>query len=338
MMRCTRRSLNFSVAAALPLAALAPTRLWAATLLDQVERHFLQQPANSAVVQLTFHPASGSLAIGYESGQIDVWDGGGAAKPLTFRAHRVRANRIQFARSGDHLLSNSYFDDETRVWDVHSGLLLHTIPKTSGPVIDIGSERIVVVASSNALHLYEHASHRLSPPAVPAMTGVPVSLASHAATNTVAVGTASGTLDLWRVDGDSIRAEVWRLASARPATTGDWIVGTGFSADGRSVYSVSRSGVIAEWSVERLERKRTIQSSLGFVHTARFKSDNIAAIAGTVARSGVEGGALELLALDQGHSIGLHRDMSTQAMLAFVPARKLLVVISKGQLLRIPTQ
>jgi hypothetical protein len=96
--------------------------------------------------------------------------------------------------------------------------------------------------------------------------------------------------------------------------------------------------VIAEWSVERLERKRTIQSSLGFVHTARFKSDNIAAIAGTVARSGVEGGALELLALDQGHSIGLHRDMSTQAMLAFVPARKLLVVISKGQLLRIPTQ
>jgi len=345
----TRRSIALGVMATLPLALIRPNRAWGQAqasppqasavdpknerLLQQVEWR-LQQAGGSRVVELSFHAPSGKLAIGYESGSIEAWTGADA--PVVVPAHRGRANSIRFGPIGDYFISNSYFDDATRIWDARTGAPLHVIPGTRGPVSETSLDGIFVVAGSSALHLYDHASRRLSPPAVPAPSGVPLSLAWHAATKSVAMGTASGTLDLWRVDGSGVRAEVWRAGTARPYATGDWIVATGFSRDGRAAYTVTRSGVLAEWSLEPLERKRTIPLGLRFVHSARFHNDSdVVALAGTLTAGGLEEGAVEIVSLKASRPNALHRVSSNLAAIAFVPRDKLLLVVSHSRVHRI---
>jgi hypothetical protein len=118
---------------------------------------------------------------------------------------------------------------------------------------------------------------------------------------------------------------------------GDWVIATGFSRDGRLLYTVTRSGALAEWSIEPLERKRTIPLSLRFVHAARFDDGGeVAAIAGTLSPGGLEDGAAEAISLGKGVSLGVERQLRNLCALEFVPGRRQLIVASGSRLVRMP--
>lgn len=274
------------------------------------------------------------LALGYEGGTVLLWPTPAAKDPIVIAAHKDGINSIKFGPEGDHFFTNFNGDDDTRVWDAATGSRLHTIPKIRGPVLatDMPGTSLMV---GSALHLYHRPTRRLSPPAVPELLYSPVSLAYHAGSRTVAVGTASGTLELWRIDGNDVRAEVWRSASVNVFNS-EWVSHAWFSSQGDRLWLMNNHA-LEEWSVEPLRRLRGLTLELkSFYRVALEQSGSLLAIVGNSQpdAKGVIG--LQIVSLPDGRSLGT-RPMpwaNTEAM-TFLPGTRTLVLTSGGRLTRV---
>lgn len=299
----------------------------------QAEPAILQRP-DKWVRTFGFDANGTRVALGYEGGTVLLWPTAAANAPTVITAHKGGIDSIKFGPEGDHFFTYVNGDDDTRVWDAATGTRLHTIPKVRGPVLatDMPGTSLMI---GSAIHLYHHPTRRLSPPSVPTFRHSPVSLAYHAGSRTIAVGTASGTLELWRIDGNDVRAEIWRSASMNVFRRG-WVSHVWFSRQGDRIW-LRNTHAVEEWSVEPLMRLKELTLELkSFYRVAVDDSGSLLAIVGNSQpdAKGVIG--LQSVSLPEGRSLGT-RPMpwaNTEAM-TFLPGTRTLVLTSGGRLIHV---
>ncbi len=85
-------------------------------------------------VMAVFDPELRVLAIGRESGRLELWDTTQTEARVMRQAHMLRTEFIAFGREDGIVLTNSTFTDDpinrkngTRIWDAHTGEMLHEL-------------------------------------------------------------------------------------------------------------------------------------------------------------------------------------------------------------------
>ena len=272
------------------------------------------------VVSLAYHERSKHLIVGYESGNIDIWDAKEARSKHEVKAHEYRANWISFTSDGSKFFSNSYFEPSTKLWSAKTGELFVTIPDTRGPVCATPDDDIYLIGTSHSstTRFFDLARQTLLPDEYES-SGVVETMAMDKASGRIAIGTASGTIEVWkfgRVDGKPILE--W-VAGAKPYATGNWVVGLLFSPGGDSLYSVARSGAVDEWTSVTMTKRRSIQTTLGAIHSSAFLPDkSLVVLAGASDKQGFRAGAVELISLSTGKSTQ-YRSTTNFPVAAFLP-------------------
>ncbi len=256
------------------------------------------------VVSLTYNDKQGYLVVGHESGGIDIWDTKEARVKRQVKAHNYRANLISFTTDGNRFFSNSYFEESTKLWSATTGELLFTIPKTRGPVCTTPDSNIYLIATSESseVQFFDLARKTLLPETYP-IGGVIHTMTTDNASEQIAIGTASGTIEVWKYLRVGHRPGLQKTAEAKPYATGNWVVGLQFSSDGKHLYSVAATGVIDEWDSTTLAKQQSFPATI-HVHSATFlKHNSLVALAGEVNNQGKHLGFVELVSLATGQVI-----------------------------------
>lgn len=100
-----------------------------------------------------FSPDDSTLAIGLDSGEIQLWDWKNDVKIVTLTGHSAKVSRILFSNNGLFLYSASA-DQRIKVWNLNSQEIIHDIVAHSSPVNDIAVSsdgRILVSCSDDQL-------------------------------------------------------------------------------------------------------------------------------------------------------------------------------------------
>ena len=304
------RSRKLLLAILLAALAVAFALLWRFVLFPPVHPEFIQTlfkqrlADGEHVVSMRFHNAGKRLLVGMESGRVDIWDATRREARISLQAHQYRANQLLFSRDGSSFFSNSYFEDVTHLWDSDSGALLASIPDARGPVAPGPREDLYLIAGHNgSLMLYDLEQLQLLPERYQSLDSV-TALASSAQGDLVAVGNASGVLQLWQVTERDGHLHLALLRQSKPYETGNWILALGFSADGHSLISANRRGAVSEWSSADLSKRRDIPTTLQWAHQATF-ADGMPwlTLAGTLDPRGLKDGKMELIDLQKGEAL-----------------------------------
>jgi len=280
----------------------------------------------SLVVSLAYDDKRKYLLVGHESGNIDIWDAKEPQSKREIKAHDYRANWITFASDGNSFFSNSYFEKSTKLWSAKTGELLHSIPDTRGPVCSTSDENIYLVGQSSHVRIFDYERRVLLPEKYES-SGVILAMAMDVASQQIAIGTGSGTIEIWTFLRSNGKPSLQKTLIAKPYSTGDWVVGLQFSPDGATLYSVARSGLVDEWTARSLERNRSISTTLKHIHSvAFFRSKEFLALGGTEDKVGVGGGSVELVSLTTGTST-THRVNTNLPVVEFLPPLATLISV-----------
>lgn len=275
-------------------------------------------PFKSPVVGLAYDDKGKYLAVGHESGIIDIWNAKEARSKTEIKAHDSRVNLITFSADGSCFFTNSTFEQSTKLWDTKTGRLLLSIPKTRGPVFGTPDENIYLIGDGAVIRVFDFARKSLLPESYES-SGVVTAMAMDAVSERIAVGTASGSIEIWKFQKNSAKEKILKTLSATPYAEKEWVDGLKFSPDGTTLFSVSRFGSVDEWTTIALEKKRTIPTTLKHLHSAAFiKGKQLLALGGTEDSVGVNGGYVELVSLEDGSSIK-YRANTNLPIVEFIP-------------------
>lgn len=251
------------------------------------------------VAAMQFDEGSRLLAIGRESGTVELWDAAHAGKRTIIQAHSYRADKLCI---GDGIVfSGSGLESTTKVWDARTGALKHQLPGVRGPVARSPLPNLYLVATNAGLMLFDAAAGALVGPPL-AIEGEVTSLTADAASSRIALGTASGTLELIELRrGTDGAPRLVRIARVQPYQPRNWVQAVSLLDDGRRLISVVREGEIAEWDPASLTRRRVFPRTLQHVHQAAFVPGRPwLAISGTLDPQGMRSGKVEVVDLMAG--------------------------------------
>lgn len=270
------------------------------------------------IVSMSYDDKGKYLVVGHESGNIDIWDAKEPRSKREIKAHDYRANWITFTSDGNSFFSNSYFEKSTKLWSAKTGELLHSIPDTRGPVSTTSDESLYLVGQSSQIRIFDMGKKVLLPEQYES-SGVILVMVMDVASQQIAVGTASGTIEIWKFLRNNGKPSLQRKLSVKPYSTGDWVIGLQFSPDGAALFSVARSGLVDEWTIRSLEKIRGISTKLKHVHSvAFFRGKDLLALGGTEDKVGVGGGYVEVVDLPAGTST-TYRANTNLPIVAFLP-------------------
>jgi WD40 repeat protein len=95
----------------------------------ELNRHGDDSPTSAA------YDASGRvLAVGRESGRLELWDVRRVGERRLLQAHSMRTRHLALGTRDQIVFSTLEIDDVTKVWDLHSGKLLCTLKGVRSPV------------------------------------------------------------------------------------------------------------------------------------------------------------------------------------------------------------
>jgi WD40 repeat protein len=234
------------------------------------------------VVSLAYNEKEKYLLVGHESGSVEIWDAKEARSVREIKAHDGRANLLAFSSDGNAFFSNSYFENNTKLWNAQTGELLSTIPDTRGPVSITSDRRFYIIANSEELRIFDYGNKTLLPEKFRFSYDVVTTIAYDTSTDQVAIGTASGTIQILRFSMIKGKPTLESVSNANPYSMGNWVVGLQFSRNGRGLYSVARFGSIDEWSTQPLEIKRSLPTALRNIYSTAFMPNKgLLALSGT---------------------------------------------------------
>ena len=294
---------------------------------------------DARVVAIAQSDRTKALVAGRESGEIEIWDTETGSLRHRLNAHKLRANNLSFSADGTKFFSNSYFDDSTKLWDTSTGELLQSIqgrgPSAAAPIP--GYQLMEDGGSSSSLRIFDLTSRSFLARKYEAGGGV-TSLGADAATGLVAVGTASGTLRVWRMASQPAGPVLESVGEATPYAMANWVIAVHFPPGGKSLYSVARSGAIDEWAVPSLRKIRSVAVPLAFFWTAAFSSKSaVAAVGGTFDRHGLETGGVAVIDLDTGKA-DVHRITTNLPALQYIGDGAMLLFTEHRGAKAVPTQ
>lgn len=241
-----------------------------------------------------FDPEQRRLLIGREAGTVESWSIDG---PAGFSTWTVQSRRVEHLAQAGRPGLVFVGSEPTQMRDLRTGRVLDTVAVGFGPTHRTPDPDVQAIANSSTLHFYD-TRRRITLPASVRCLGVITSLAVDLGSRRLAVGSASGSVEVWQFehrDGDVSLREV---AAWEPYKIGNWVVGLAFADDGRALYAVARKGEIDLWDISRRERLKTVRTQLKLVQSSSFaQGRNVLAVAGTLDAGGLNESRVELLSL-----------------------------------------
>lgn len=286
------------------VAMLRSTATPAPTLVEALteDRKHAGRKFDDSVVALAQDERETMFAVGIEAGVVDLWTNAPQARKRTIKAHDARANQLAFSADGRFLFTGSTFEDSTKIWNVETGELRSVIADAHGPVGRTPNPNVVVVANTSSFRLYDLKADALWPETYEA-DGVIQSIAFNNRAGLIALGSASGTIEVWQYSERKGKPVLTRRAAASPYGMGNWVVGLHFSPSGDRLMAVARRGNVDEWDSGTLTKRRTISTSLGWIGAGAFLdrpkyvlgNETAVALVGTKHPSGLSQGLLEII-------------------------------------------
>ncbi|HWV09112.1 MAG TPA: hypothetical protein VN156_06200 [Pseudomonas sp.] len=295
-----------------------------------------------------FDPQLRVLAVGRESGLLELWDTRQPNSRVALKAHDARTEFIAFGPDDGIVLTASMFDSHMinpdvgpRVWDAYTGELLATLTGLNGPGPIAASpvKGLYLLAESNRLWLYDHRQRQLvGTPYEVERSGQVTAITSDRTSGLIAVGSSNGDLILLQLDltreqprfavvrqiapyGRHVRTDVLTLALL---DEGRRLVSVGWLPEAERTDSQAE---ISEWDVSTLQRKRTYPFTLQAVNWA-------AATPGSpwLVLAGLEStrGKIELVDLSTGIAWRYKANTSHPRAVLFPEARAGLILQSGG--------
>jgi WD40 repeat protein len=260
---------------------------------------------------VAFDPELRILAVGRESGRLELWDTTKAGSRIVHQAHSVRTGHIAFGREDGIIFTSSVFDGSamdpdtigTRIWDARTGDLVHALKGmwAPGPIAASPVRSLYLIADSGDVLLYDHTRRSLVGSRLEMEQSAQVTaLASDRASGLIAIGTSNGDLLLMTLNtsGEAPRLELLRRTSPAPEQARFDIHALALLDDGKRLISAAgtENGVF-EWDTATLERRRQIPTSLNTVRWASFTAGEP-----WLVLSGIEStrGRIELVDLNAG--------------------------------------
>lgn len=261
------------------------------------ERQGTDGSFSNLVANLAYNDKKQLLAVGFESGQIEIWDINKTHSKIGFKAHEYPASMISFTADGTALFSSSKFEESTKIWSVKSGALIQAIRKMKGPVGTTPNKNIYVVANGEYVSLYNLSREIIFPEKYPS-GGLITAIATDVSSGLIAIGSESGTIEVWRYSESMGTKVLVKVSSVRAYSLGDWVVGLQFSSKGDSLYSVARFGAINEWAPETMEKRRTVPTAFKHIFSAAFyREEDMLSLAGNELKNSLGASAVEVISL-----------------------------------------
>jgi hypothetical protein len=190
--------------------------------------------------------------------------GPGVIGPLASSANR----RILYVGRGN------YRNGSLEAWDVESGELMWALPGQSSPVAAPSGANHAIFAETSNLRLVDVRTGEVEQPTFTA-AGVVTGLSLSPDQRFLAVGSASGTVELWQVDlaNKDLATRLRPTAVQRPYKVGSWVQQLVFSDDGAMLATAGRNSQITVWRVPTLEVIAEVESPLPFISSFSASHD-----------------------------------------------------------------
>jgi WD40 repeat protein len=316
------------IAGILPL--LASCNLWPSgidpefvqTFID-VNRHNDDRP-----VTVAFDPKHRVLAVGRESGRLELWDAHKADHRLLLEAHSMRTEHVVFGSADGIVLTSSEIDGRAKVWDVRTGKLLHVIEGSAGPMAPTSKPGVYVLVHHSGLRLYNYATRAMISEPLD-LEGTITALTADPASGLIAAGTAGGSLHVVQLEQAAEALKLTQLRTIKPYQAKDWIQVVALRDEGKRLISVSRlTCEVAEWDTTTFQRLRVLPTTLMHIGWgAVTPGEPWLVLGGTMVPGGFRHGKIELVDLRNG--VALRYDARTN-----MPVAVLLPEISTGLILQ----
>lgn len=259
---------------------------WLGRIHPQFVRTFIDvnRGGDDTAAAAVFDPVMRVLAVGRESGRLELWNVREAGARIVRQAHSVRTGHIAFGRDDGIVLTNSVFDNAaidagkgTRIWDARSGELLHELGNmwAPGPIAASPAKSIYLIADANEVLLYDHSRRAIVGSRLAIEQAAQVTaIASDRTSGLIAVGTSNGDLLTMKLDtsGEVPQLTVLRRASPYGQQARSDVLTLVLLDDGTRLISAARrgdsSGEVVEWDIATLERRRTFPMSLNTLNWA----------------------------------------------------------------------
>jgi WD40 repeat protein len=287
------------VAALCALAALS--WWWAVGSQSRIDPGFTQafvdlnRRMDDHATAVAYDPQSRILAVGRDSGALELWDASRTDARIAIKAHSVRIEHIAFGPEDGIVLTTSVGsnmmgldpDGVPKVWDARSGELLLALPGEwiAGPLVAAPVPGFYLVSSDDELRVYDHAKRAVVGEALKVEGGV-TALGADKASGLVAVGTSSGELLLLKLDvaGAVPRLDVVNRTSTYGLESRTDVLAVMLLDEGRQLVTVNwlpgarqfdpakggQQAEIVQWDTRDWRRVRTFPYTLQTVHWASY--------------------------------------------------------------------
>jgi WD40 repeat protein len=249
------------------------------------------------VTALLYNQQNALMAVGYESGQVDIFDAISASRYMRMRPTTTRADMLSFSDDGQYLAVSSYFDAATYIYDVSAKKLTATLQASRGPEVFTPDNHFIVLADTDSVKLYNWQERQQS--ASYQTHGVVHALSVDNEGKYVAVGTALGGVELFAINHTSwwdrivdreSKPNLSRLRTVEAHDEGDWILKLWFIEN--RLVTLSRFGHLDLWSLPDLKPKATLALQLKFVNDAVLGANQQIIALGVTHKNGVHGNRL----------------------------------------------
>lgn len=257
----------------------------------------LNRRMDDPATAVAYDPQLRVLAVGRDSGRLELWDTRKSDARVAVQAHAVRIEHIAFGAADGIVLTTSVGsnmmgldpDGMPKVWDACSGALLLALPGEwiGGPLVALPVPGFYLLSSSDELRVYDHARRAVVGASLHVHGGV-TALGVDQASGLVAVGTSSGELLLLKLDvaGAAPRLDVVSRTSTYGLESRTDVLAVMLRDEGRRLVTVNwlpedkrvdqppriagQQAEIVQWDTRTWRRERTYPYSLQTVHWASY--------------------------------------------------------------------
>ncbi|MBD8525819.1 WD40 repeat domain-containing protein [Pseudomarimonas arenosa] len=328
--------------------AVSLLALWAMSELDERTAESFWQTFIAANKEIddrpstvVYDPELKMLAVGRESGRLELWDPNQPGSRTAFQAHPWRTEFLAFGAKDGILLSNSRSghpdrSDErgTRIWDARTGELLHALSDmiAPGPIAASLRPGIYLIADSDRLLIYDHAKRSLLRKALK-FEGEVDALAVGAESDRIAVGTSDGLISIMRlVDQDgSPNLQISQQQPVSAEFRAQRIYALMFVDQDRLIsasqaHRDKQAPQVIEWDANNLQPRRSYNITLQTVNWAGFTAgEPWLVLAGTYGK-----GKVELVDLNSGVA-WRYRANSSHPRAALLPDLGIGLILQSGK-------
>jgi len=292
----------------------------------------------SRINTLDYNPSNLILAVGYENGDIDVYDASKELFSTKIQAHQYRVSHLSSTRSGRLLSSSSYFEDATKIWDLSNSEKFLSIPKTRGPEIFSSDGNTIYMAHTSSIKIYNLLDNSFFPVEYKS-NGVIQSIALSEDEKYIAVGT-TGKIQVWEINVDHKGISFWKrvlgyknislelISQKSLYKPKDWIKLINFTRSDKKIVSVSRFGNVDVFDNPLLTSRANSTSQLNITSANYLDEEEAVYLTGTKKPSGYGEGFVELISLRSNAPITLIEGLSNLSTSTTIQQAELMLIAS----------